>query len=146
MILRHAAGRDAAAASGNRIAAALAFALLALAACAVSPPLREIDASADGTRITLAPGQVLRVTLDANPATGYRWVIERAAAAVLHPLGQPMYTPSSTSAPLVGAGGTMTFDFSAGAAGSDTLQMAYRRPAQQDSAAARSLSVEVVVQ
>jgi inhibitor of cysteine peptidase len=146
MTLRHEAGRGAPAAFGKGMAVALVSALLTLASCVTPPPLREIDASADGSRITLVPGQVLRVTVDANPATGYRWVVERSAGAVLHPVGQPMYTPTSPSAPMVGGGGTMTFDFTAGPAGSDTLQMAYRRPAQNDSPAARSLRVEVVVQ
>jgi inhibitor of cysteine peptidase len=131
---------------GRTIAGGIALAAFALASCATPPPQREIDSSADGSRVVLAPGQALRITVDTNPATGYRWVVERAAAAVLSPVGQPMYTPSSTSAPLVGMGGTMTFDFVAGAPGSDTLQLAYRRAAAKDSAAARSLRVEVVVQ
>jgi inhibitor of cysteine peptidase len=131
---------------GGTIAAGLALAAFALASCATPPPQREIDGSADGSRVVLAPGQALRITVDTNPATGYRWVIEHAAAAVLSPVGQPMYTPSSTSAPLVGLGGTMTYDFVAGAPGSDTLQLAYRRPAAKDAVAARSLRVEVVVQ
>ena len=40
----------------------------------------------------------------------------------------------------------MTFDFVAATAGSDTLQMVYQKPGQKDSAAARSLRVEMVVQ
>lgn len=129
------------------IDAALALVTLVLAVGAgAAPPLREIDGSADGSRVMLAPGQALRVTVDANPASGYRWVIDRSAAAVLQPVGQPMYTPSSTSVPLVGAGGTMRFDFIAAAAGSDTLQLGYRRTAEKSVAAARSVRVEVVVQ
>jgi predicted secreted protein len=65
---------------------------------------------------------------------------------VLQPVGEPLYTPVSTSAPLVGAGGTMTFDFVARAAGSDTLQLTYRRTWQKDAAAERSFHVEIVVQ
>jgi inhibitor of cysteine peptidase len=146
MIRRNAACKATSDGIGGMLAAGLALAAFTLASCAMPPPLREIDGSADGSRVTLAPGQALRITVDANPATGYRWVIDRSAATVLTPVGQPMYTPSSTSAPLVGAGGTMTFDFVAGTAGSDTLQLAYRRAAPKDSAAARSLRVEVVVQ
>jgi inhibitor of cysteine peptidase len=146
MIRRAAARRTTWDAVGATIAAGIALAAFTLASCATPPPLREIDGSADGSRVTLAPGQALRITVAANPATGYRWVIDRAAAAVLLPVGPPLYTPVSTSAPLVGAGGTMTFDFVAGAAGSDTLQLAYRRQSPKDSAVARSLRVEVVVQ
>lgn len=126
--------------------AVFAFAVLALAGCATPPPVREIDALADGSRVTLALGQALSVTVDANPATGYRWVVDRSAAAVLRPLRDPIYTPISTSVPLVGAGGTMTFDFVAAAAGSDTLQLTFRRSGDKKAAAARGLRVEVVVQ
>ena len=108
--------------------------------------MREIDASADGARVTLVPGQALSVTVDANPYTGYRWMVDRGAAAVLQPVGEPLYRPVSTSAPLVGAGGTMTFDFVAHAAGSDTLQLTYRRVWEKDATPARSLRVEIVVQ
>lgn len=146
MIGRNAARQATADGIDRTLGAGLVLVLLSLASCATPPPLREIDASADGTRVTLAPGQALRITLDANPASGYRWVIDRSAATVLMPVGQPVYTPSSTSVPLVGAGGTMTFDFVAGTAGSDTLQLAYRRPAANGSTVARSLRVEVVVQ
>lgn len=127
------------------IAAGIALATLQLAACAVLPAPLEIDASADGSRIVLAPGQSLKVTLDTNAASGYRWMLERGAASVLQPVGQPLYTSNSPSAPLVGDGGTMQFDFRAGATGRDTLELAYRRIAQADAPPARSVHVEVVV-
>lgn len=146
MTYSHAAGRRAPAATGKPIVLACLWALLALASCVTTPPPRAIDASADGSRITLAPSQVLRVTVEANPATGYRWVVDRGAATVLEPVGQPLYTPTSTSAPLVGGGGTMTFEFVAATPGHDTLQMTYRMLAPGGSAAVRSLRVEVVVQ
>lgn len=125
-----------------------ALLLLALSGCALgpSPAVREIDANDNGSRVTLTTGQAVRVKLDTNPATGYRWVVDRGAANVLQPVGQPLYTPSSTSAPLVGAGGTMTFDFVAAAAGSDTLELAYRRSAEKNVAPARSFRVEMLVQ
>jgi inhibitor of cysteine peptidase len=145
MILRRARSRWARDARGRSVVAGAALASLILSSCA-TPPAREIDASADGARITLVQGQALSVTVDANPYTGYRWMVERGAVAVLQPVGEPLYTPVSTSAPLVGAGGTMTFDFVARAAGSDTLQLAYRRTWQKDAAAERSFHVEIVVQ
>lgn len=148
MMLRHPAPTRAAVAISRIVGRGFALLGLVLAGWAFGspPPVLEIDAAADGSRITLAPGQALRVTVDANPATGYRWVIDRGAAAVLKPAGEPMYTPSSTSVPLVGAGGTMTFDFVAAAAGSDTLRLAYRHSADKGVAAARTLNIEIVVQ
>jgi len=54
---------------------------LGLASCVVVPPPLEINDSADASRVTLASGQALKVTVEANPATDYRWVIVRGAAA-----------------------------------------------------------------
>lgn len=127
------------------IAAGFTLFALGLSSCATVPPPLEIDGSADGSRVTLAPGQELRIVVDDNPASGYRWMIDRGATGVLQLVGQPIYTPTSLGAPLVGAGGTMTFDFRADAVGSDTLQLAYRRLSQRASAPARNLRVEVVV-
>jgi inhibitor of cysteine peptidase len=149
MTLRRPAQTRAVVAIGKSIGAAgVALLMLVLSGWALgpSPTVREIDAKANGSQVTLIPGQAVRVKLDTNPATGYRWVIDRGAANVLQPVGQPLYTPSSTSVPLVGAGGTMTFDFVAAATGSDTLELAYRRSAEKTVAPARSFRVEVVVQ
>lgn len=147
MILRLAAPtRAAPAVRGAGCLFALLALLLAGWAFGAPPPVREIGAVADGSRVTLAPSQLLRVTVDSNPATGYRWVIDRGAATVLQPVGDPVYTPISTSVPLVGAGGTTTFEFVAAAVGSDMLQLAYRHAADRSVAPARSFRIEVVVQ
>lgn len=145
MIAGRAAPKPPCGARRAMIAAGIALATLGLASCAVVPAPLDIDATADGSRILLAPGQSLQVTLDTNPASGYRWKLERGAASVLEPVGQPLYTPVSPSAPLVGAGGTMQFEFRAAAAGRDTLEIAYRRIAKPDADPARSVRVEVEV-
>ncbi len=146
MISRRALSRRSRDALGRSIAIGVALAALVLASCATPPPMREIDASAEGARITLVSGQMLSVTVDTNPYSGYRWMVDRGAASVLQPVGEPLYTPQSLSAPLVGAGGTMRFEFVAHAAGSDTLLLTYRRTWEKDAVAARSLRVEIVVQ
>ena len=98
MTLRPPAQTRAVVAIGKSIGAAGVALLLMLALCGwalgPSPTVREIDAKANGSQVTLIPGQAVRVKLDTNPATGYRWVIDRGAANVLQPVGQPLYTPS----------------------------------------------------
>ena len=41
----------------------------------VSPEVVSVDASYSGTQVNLSVGQLLVVTLDSNPSTGYSWSI-----------------------------------------------------------------------
>jgi inhibitor of cysteine peptidase len=130
--------------AGYRLTVVLAL-CSALAACIVAPP-REIDASADNTRVVLEPHQELVVRLATHPETGYRWSVERGAATVLSPADDPNYAPVFASAPLVGSGGWTTFRYRASALGTDTLELAYRRPWEKDAAPEKTYRVDVVVQ
>jgi inhibitor of cysteine peptidase len=117
----------------------------ALAACIVAPP-RELDANSDNTRVVLEPHQELVVRLESRPETGYRWSVEHGAPAVLSPTDDPNYEPVFASAPLVGSGGWTTFRYRASALGTDTLELAYRRPWEKGAAPAKTYRVDVVVQ
>ena len=118
----------------------------ALAACVVAPP-RQLDSAANNSRVLLEPKQELIVRLDANPTTGYRWVVEHGATSVLSQLDEPFWQPVSSGAPLVGQGGWTTFHYIAVGEGSDTLVIAYRRPWEKDNvAAARTYQLDVTVQ
>jgi len=116
-----------------------------LAACTVAPP-RELDASADNTRIVLEPHQELVVRLATRPEAGYRWSVERGAPAVLSPADEPNYEPVFASAPLVGSGGWTTFRYRASALGTDKLELDYRRPSDTGAPPAKTYSLEIVVQ
>jgi len=130
--------------AGTRLAVAFAS-CLSLSACIVAPP-RELDASADNTRVVLEPHQELVVRLAAHPETGYRWGVERGAPSVLSPADEPNYEPVFASAPLVGSGGWTTFRFRANAPGSDTLELVYRRPWEKAVPPAKTYRLDIVVQ
>jgi inhibitor of cysteine peptidase len=101
------------------VIAALAFA----AACALraedppEPPARPLEAKA-GDRFAL--------TLESNPATGYRWYLDRRPDPNVVRMVSSEYRPSPQ--PLAGAPGTEVWTFEAYAPGSATLAFEYRRP------------------
>jgi predicted secreted protein/putative hemolysin len=81
----------------------------------------------NGSKVTLKVGDVLEVTLDSNPSTGYSWQVKANDRNVLLPLGEPQFTLGNPT-PMPGAGGTETFQFKALAKGQTTLTLVYLRP------------------
>jgi inhibitor of cysteine peptidase len=127
------------------IRVAFAFAIGGLlAACVVAPP-RELNAAANDSHIVLEPKQELVVRLDANPTAGYIWLVEHGAPLVLSQVDEPYWQPMSQSVPLVGQGGWTTFRYSAIAEGTDTMDIAYRRPWEKNVAPLRTFRLEVTV-
>jgi inhibitor of cysteine peptidase len=100
----------------------------------------------DGKQIDLSQGQVLVVTLDSNPTTGYSWAVAAVDTSLLTQDGDAVYNAQDTQkTPLVGAGGSETFRFTASAAGSTTLRLEYRRPWEKDQPADQTYTLQVVV-
>jgi inhibitor of cysteine peptidase len=131
----------------------LLAAQFALAGCAVLDAAGASDAkevalgiAEDGKQVELRQGQVLVVTLDSNATTGYSWSVAANDGTVLAAAGDPVYRgPEDQNPPVVGAGGTETFRFTAAAAGSTTLRLEYRRPWEKDQPADQTYTLQVVV-
>ena len=131
----------------------LLAALFALAGCSAlnadgASGANEVAAgiAEDGKQIELRQGQVLVITLASNPTTGYSWAAAAVDTALLAQAGDPVYRgPDDQQTPLVGAGGSETFRFTASAAGSTTLRLEYRRPWEKDQPAAQTYTLQVVV-
>ncbi len=98
--------------------------------------LTEAD---DGSRISVAKGDVLTVRLPSNVTTGYGWSVAQAAPGMLAAPEPPGYQPPAASQP--GAGGTQTFTIPVNAGGAGWLQLVYRRPFEKDVPPARTWSV-----
>ena len=97
----------------------------------------------NGTQVNLGRGDFLLVRLESNPSTGYRWEVLNNDDAVLRPLGEPQFQPSSN---LLGAGGTETFSFEAIAEGTSVLVMIYHRPFEEDEEPLDTFRLRVVVE
>jgi inhibitor of cysteine peptidase len=100
----------------------------------------SLSAVDDGRQIELTEGQVLVVSLESNPATGYLWEIEEADKTILHQTGKMEFEPESH---LLAAPGKQILRFEAVAAGQTRLRLVYRRPWEKEVKPAMSFSLQV---
>ncbi|MDH4209095.1 MAG: protease inhibitor I42 family protein [Anaerolineae bacterium] len=109
------------------------------------PPPKEIRLSAEdqGRLLQLHEGEVLVISLEANPSTGYGWEVEQASllaqgSATLvqtgdeflepEPTGGPRNQQETPALPLLGAPTTQVLRFQAVREGKTSLRLVYRRP------------------
>jgi predicted secreted protein len=113
----------------------------------------RLGAADDGLGVDLVDGQTLVVTLDANPATGYRWEVEDAQArlasgqAIIRLAGETRFeAPPQAQASAggqFGAPAQQTLRFQAQREGQDTVRLVYRRPWEQGAQPKRQYSFQV---
>ena len=103
----------------------------------------NVDEDDAGGRVELDQGQVLVVTLESNPSTGYRWEVVEYPESILEQLGEPEYI--SSGEPVAGAGGWEIFRFKAVIAGRMYLRLIYRRPWEEDVEPVKTFSIDVTV-
>jgi len=107
----------------------------------------DLDASADGSTQQLKLGEVMSITLESNPSTGYSWFATVSNPDVLSQMGEPEYiepTPSSSTL-IVGAAGTETFMFQGTTTGSATITLDYKRGWETGVAPEKTITLTVVV-
>lgn len=107
---------------------------------------KEVNEDNDGGQIELEPGQILIVTLESNPTTGYRWEQIEPQEHLLQQKGDAEYIASDIGGvPLVGSGGWETFRFKAIRAGQMTLKLIYHRPWEEGVEPLKTFSINVVI-
>ncbi len=112
----------------------------------VEPEEVNVDEEDDGSQVELEQGQILVVTLESNPTTGYRWEVVETQESILEQMGEAEFKPSDTGGPpLVGAGGWEIFRFKAISAGQMTLQLVYHRPWEEGVEPVKTFSIQVLV-
>ena len=106
----------------------------------------HVDARDNGSLVFLKPSQVLVVTLESNPSTGYQWEVSAMDTAVLQQMGKAEFLPSaSTGRQIVGAGGMERFRFKALKSAESSLKLVYRRPWEKEAEPAATFSIQVLV-
>ncbi len=106
-----------------------------------------LDASANGTTQQLKKGEVISITLESNPSTGYAWYATISDTTVVVQMGDPQYIePTQSSTPIIGAAGTQTFLFQAVDAGSATITLDYKRAWEKDVQPEQTISLTLEVQ
>lgn len=123
------------------------------------PPPAEVHVCAgdDGAHVQLSQGQILVISLESNPSTGYTWEVEHTSVRmegqrILQQVGESEFRPQSDAlgtasnqrAPrLLGAPGTQILRFRAVEAGQTPLRLIYHRPWEQDVSPAGTYSLQV---
>jgi inhibitor of cysteine peptidase len=112
-----------------------------MAACGASGEV-ELDMTDNGSQVELEVGQVLVISLEGNPTTGYTWEIGAIEESVLRQVGEVVFEPESD---LVGAGGVQTLRFEAVGLGQVSLELVYHRPWEEGVAPLETFSVQIEV-
>lgn len=117
----------------------------ALAAAAAGKPIEiRVTERVSGASTGLEIGHVLRVELEANETTGYRWRFVEGDPKILKPPDEQEYVPPADDAP-PGAAGLSIWRFEAVGSGTTTLKLEYVRAFEEDAPPAKSFTLKVAV-
>ena len=117
------------------------------AATDAAGPIR-LDASANGTTVAVAPGTAIVIALDANPTTGYSWIVTSVpdpASVALDSPPEGAYVATPVGSAVVGSGGVQTWDLRATGAGTTSIQLDYARPWESGTPPVETFAVTFVV-
>ena len=109
----------------------------------------RLDASANGSTITVAPGTPIVLELPSNPTTGYSWTVTSLPDAGHVSLDSPIegvYTATPVGSGVVGSGGVQSWDLHATKAGTTSIALAYARPWESGVPPVEAFSVTFAVQ
>jgi inhibitor of cysteine peptidase len=107
----------------------------------------QLDDTADGTTQQLKVGDVIAITLDSNPSTGFAWSATSSNPEIVTQLGESQYHEAQPSSgeTLLGAAGTETLYFETEGAGTSTLTLDYKRGWEKSLAPERTITITVEV-
>ncbi len=113
-----------------------------------TPGTLRLDASANGTTVTVAPGTPIALDLASNPTTGYSWTVTTTPDRTRVSLASPVegtYAATPVASGVVGSGGTQSWSLHATGAGTTSIALAYARP-WESTPPVETFSVTFVVQ
>ena len=120
--------------------------VILLSACGTSPAseksTRQITEADAGSLVEMHVGDVLELTLPANPTTGYQWEVKDLDSAILQPVGEQTFKPSSNA---VGSAGLATLRFEAVAVGQTELKLILHRSFEKDVPPIQTFEATVIV-
>lgn len=106
----------------------------------------SVDAAYDGKQVEVRAGGLLRVTLESNASTGFKWELKAISDQSVVSLVDNQYiTTASQNPPVVGAAGTEVWTFKALKAGTAAISMAYSRPWEGGEKGVETFNLTVVV-
>ncbi|MCE8422821.1 MAG: protease inhibitor I42 family protein [Candidatus Methanoperedens sp.] len=95
----------------------------------------------NGSQIKLNKGQILVISLEGNPTTGYRWEVSGLDANLMRKVGETEFQPESS---LIGAGGMQILRFEVVNEGQVPLKLVYHRPWEKDVEPLKTFYLQVI--
>lgn len=116
----------------------------------VLPPVQaatsvDLDNAADGTKVTLARGQEIKVMLDAQALAGLQWRPPKGFTPVLTQIGERIFLSKGLDPRYLGGGGWNVFRYRAERSGKVTLSFDYG-PFDMTAPATKTVRYEVTVE
>ena len=121
----------------------LVASLLALTGCASAKEVTT-GMDADGTQVDLKEGQMLVISLESNPSTGFGWHVAEIDEAIIQQAGETEFIQEESDEQLVGTGGMEVLRFEATGSGTTTLTLAYAR-IWEDVVPEKTFTITIVV-
>jgi inhibitor of cysteine peptidase len=101
-----------------------------------------LDMDDNNSQIELAKGQILVISLEAQPSTGYTWEVAELNELILQQQGEPEFQPTSDG---IGASGVLIFRFEAISTGETNLKLIYHQPWVEDVEPIETFFIQVIV-
>ena len=98
----------------------------------------QVDESSNGKQIDLPVGETLEVSISENKTTGFQWVFDKSAKEMLS-LVKEEVEPGGK----IGEPGTHLWLFRAEQAGSERIELSYRRPWEEKEKPQRTFILSV---
>ena len=117
--------------------------MLALIASCGDDEVVKVSDQDDGATVNVDEGNIIELSLESNPTTGFSWAVTTIDESVLMQTGDPTFESESDG---LGSGGIETFQFETVRPGSTTLELAYRRSFEQDVEPAKTFKITLNVQ
>jgi inhibitor of cysteine peptidase len=116
----------------------LAVLVLLVAACGGDASVRTLTDGDSGSVVNIDVGDRLEIGLEANPSTGYSWLVPEDLPGVEF-VGETWTTDSD----LVGSAGTATLTFEVVEPGTWVIELEYRRPWETGEPPERTFEVTI---
>ncbi len=110
-----------------------------------APQTISLTSADSGKSLIVRSNDLLKITLDGNPTTGYTWSVSDETGTILKQDGDPQYTPSASGNMIAGSGGTYLFTFKAVQQGTAPLKFKYSQAWNPKGEAASTFEITVTV-
>lgn len=110
-----------------------------------SPTEIILDPEDNGSRVEANMGQVVVISLESNPSTGYRWEVLEIDESILQQVGEVEFAPADQrEPPPLGVGGVEVFRFKIVKTGQANLELVYYRPWEEGVEPLERYAIQVV--